>query len=359
MFPTAATLNQHMDVCLSQTSQDLFLPCTDDDVTALDDFLNTACDKHAWNLRPDVVHVVESAKLDYFDPTCTTTVDDCVSETFGQFAYPDHADRSSAAPLVEPPVPLDARLQVPQPQAQPQPACSAHSPPRPHAHAVVHACSPACSATAGAPFAHRELAGVAFDDSFAVGIEVAHAHSGVKKEEEVQVQVEVEVEAQAQACRDVGALGGSVVESSHVTDASAQSRMSGRSERKGYGSKPPTTAKIRLDDLKKVFHLERPKAEKYLNLKRTTFSNLSRHFGISKWPYRTLRDVQKRRQANESLLCKGSISKEKRRKLLQQQCNLSEVVNLIYDDPTESRDSNTLAVLLKMVDSRRNGSKFC
>lgn len=124
-------------------------------------------------------------------------------------------------------------------------------------------------------------------------------------------------------------------------------------------AKPPKTANICLNDLKRVFHLERPQAEKALNLKRTTFSNLSRHFGIAKWPYRTLRDVQKRRTANEHILQDGKISKEKRRKLLEQQENLQEVVNLIYTDPTESRDSNTLAVLLKIVEARKRGDKFC
>lgn len=143
-------------------------------------------------------------------------------------------------------------------------------------------------------------------------------------------------------------------ETSHMSDRSSLSR----SRRKGF-AKPPTTARIRLEDLKKVFHLERPKAEKFLSLKRTTFSNLSRHFGISKWPYRTIRDVEKRREANNVMLHNGGISKEKRRKLIEQQRNLVGVVKLIYEDPTESRDSNTLAVLLKMVDSRRNGSKFC
>lgn len=123
-------------------------------------------------------------------------------------------------------------------------------------------------------------------------------------------------------------------------------------------SKPPTTARITLEDLKKVFDLERPKAEKKLNLKRTTFSNLSRHFGISKWPYRTIRDVRNRQHANEVILRQGSISKEKRRKLLEQQKNLDAVIDLIYTDPTESRDSNTLAVLLKIVEARRKGGSF-
>lgn len=148
------------------------------------------------------------------------------------------------------------------------------------------------------------------------------------------------------------------LENSHVTDGSDQ--RSGRSSencQKGC-SKPPKTAKITIEDLKEVFDLERPKAEKRLKLKRTTFSNLSRHFGISKWPYRTIRDVRNRQQANEDILRQGSISKEKRRKLLEQQQNLDEVIQLIYTDPTESRDSNTLAVLLKIVESRRKGTRF-
>lgn len=152
---------------------------------------------------------------------------------------------------------------------------------------------------------------------------------------------------------------GQGVESSQVTDQSDGFSEGCPDDNHSRGcSKPPTTAGITLDDLKAVFDLERPKAEKRLNLKRTTFSNLSRHFGISKWPYRTIRDVRNRQKANESILLEGNISKDKRRKLLDQQRNLDAVIQLIYTDPTESRDSNTLAVLLKIVESRRKGSRF-
>lgn len=113
--------------------------------------------------------------------------------------------------------------------------------------------------------------------------------------------------------------------------------------------KPPTTAGIGLKDLKAVFHLERPKAEKKLRLKRTTFSNLSRHYGISKWPFRTIRDAMNRMEANEHLLGNRSLSKARRRKLAEQQRLLRGVIDLIYADPRESRDSNTLAVLLSNV----------
>lgn len=122
--------------------------------------------------------------------------------------------------------------------------------------------------------------------------------------------------------------------------------------------KPPTTAGIGLDDLKAVFHMERPKAEKKLRLKRTTFSNLSRHYGISKWPFRTIRDAKNRMTANEILLSNRSVSKERRRKIMEQQRLLEGVIALIYADPRESRDSNTLAVLLRIVAARESPSTF-
>lgn len=122
--------------------------------------------------------------------------------------------------------------------------------------------------------------------------------------------------------------------------------------------KPPTTAGIGLEDLKAVFHLERPKAEKKLCLKRTTFSNLSRHYGISKWPFRTIRDAMNRMQANSRMLKNRNISEERQRKLCEQQRLLAGVINLIYSHPHESRDSNTLAVLLRIVAARESPSKF-
>lgn len=133
--------------------------------------------------------------------------------------------------------------------------------------------------------------------------------------------------------------------------------MRGSSIRKEV-QKPPTTAGIGLDDLKAVFHLERPKAEKKLRLKRTTFSNLSRHYGISKWPFRTIRDATNRMEANRRLLMNRSVSKERQRKLSEQQRLLSGVIELIYSDPRESRDSNTLAVLLRIVAARESPSQF-
>lgn len=122
--------------------------------------------------------------------------------------------------------------------------------------------------------------------------------------------------------------------------------------------KPPTTAGIGLDNLKAVFDLERPKAEKALGLKRTTFSNLCRHYGILKWPFRTIRDARNRMKANEILLSNRSVSKERRRKIMEQQRLLEKVIYLIYEDPRQSRDSNTLAVLLRIVAARENHSTF-
>jgi RWP-RK domain len=116
--------------------------------------------------------------------------------------------------------------------------------------------------------------------------------------------------------------------------------------------KPPTTASISLEDLKAVFHLHRPEAEKKLQLKRTTFSNLSRHFGIAKWPFRTLRDADKRILHNVHLLEAGGIGREKKRKILAQQRRLGAVKKLMYDEPHQSKDSNTLSNLLKLVESR-------
>jgi len=115
--------------------------------------------------------------------------------------------------------------------------------------------------------------------------------------------------------------------------------------------KPPTTAGITLDNLKAVFGLERPEAEKRLGLKRTTFSNLSRYYGISKWPFRTIRDASNRKTANERSLQDPNLSKEKRKKLLKQQNDLQGVINLMYSDPSQSKDSNTLAVLMNIVSS--------
>ncbi len=124
--------------------------------------------------------------------------------------------------------------------------------------------------------------------------------------------------------------------------------------RKRKVQKPPTTAGITLDNLKAVFGLERPEAEKRLGLKRTTFSNLSRFYGISKWPFRTIRDATNRKKANERLLRDPHLSNEKRKKLLRQQAHLQGVINLMYSDPSQSKDSNTLAVLMNIVSSREN-----
>lgn len=124
--------------------------------------------------------------------------------------------------------------------------------------------------------------------------------------------------------------------------------------RKKKVQKPPTTAGITLDNLKAVFGLERPEAEKRLGLKRTTFSNLSRFYGISKWPFRTIRDASNRKKANERLLRDTTLSNEKRKKLLRQQAHLQGVINLMYSDPSQSKDSNTLAVLMNIVSSREN-----
>lgn len=116
--------------------------------------------------------------------------------------------------------------------------------------------------------------------------------------------------------------------------------------------KPPTTAGISLGHLKDVFKFHRPEAERHLQLKRTTFSNLSRYYGISKWPFRTLRDADKRIEHNAEILSRPSTGREKRRKLEVQQRHLCAVKDLMYAEPHQSKDSNTIAVLLQIVAAR-------
>lgn len=152
-------------------------------------------------------------------------------------------------------------------------------------------------------------------------------------------------------------ISGMQTDLEYISDAGVKSENDGISYMKEV-QKPPTTAGIGLEDLKAVFHLERPKAEKQLRLKRTTFSNLSRHYGISKWPFRTIRDAMNRMKANNRLLVNRNVSKERQRKLSEQQRLLTGVIKLIYADPRESRDSNTLAVLLRIVASRESRSKL-
>lgn len=127
-----------------------------------------------------------------------------------------------------------------------------------------------------------------------------------------------------------------------------------RRQRPKVHQKPPTTLGISLENLKEVFHLHRPEAERHLNLKRTTFSNLSRYYGISKWPFRTLRDADKRIAHNRELLQRPSTGREKRRKLEIQQRRLRAVKQLMYTEPHQSKDSNTLSVLLNLVAEREN-----
>jgi hypothetical protein len=142
-----------------------------------------------------------------------------------------------------------------------------------------------------------------------------------------------------------------------ASGASSRHDSSGK-ERTRYTQKPPTTAGITLEDLKAVFHLHRPEAEKRLNLKRTTFSNLSRHYGISKWPFRTLRDADNRIFHNENLLVTGSLSRDRKSKIQTQQRRLRAVKALMYEEPCLSKDSNTLSTLLKLVESRELKSEF-
>lgn len=127
-----------------------------------------------------------------------------------------------------------------------------------------------------------------------------------------------------------------------------------RNNKGRFVQKPPTTSGITLNDLKAVFHLHRPEAERRLKLKRTTFSNLSRHYGIAKWPFRTLRDAEKRMMHNEKILRRGGISPEKRQKILEQQRHLRAVQLLMYEEPHQSKDSNTLSVLLQLVANRES-----
>jgi RWP-RK domain len=125
-----------------------------------------------------------------------------------------------------------------------------------------------------------------------------------------------------------------------------------------FTQKPPTTAGITLEDLKAVFHMHRPEAERRLKLKRTTFSNLSRHYGIAKWPFRTLRDAENRIAHNKNLLATGNLSRDRRSKITSQQRRLHAVKALMYEEPWLSKDSNTLSTLLKLVESRELDNAF-
>lgn len=161
--------------------------------------------------------------------------------------------------------------------------------------------------------------------------------------------------------------GDDSVHDSHATDFPRQHSLFPRLHRsidknsqKHRGKappKPPTTAGISLEHLKNVFKFHRPEAERHLQLKRTTFSNLSRYYGISKWPFRTLRDADKRIEHNAELLSRPSTGREKRRKLEVQQRHLHAVKALMYAEPHQSKDSNTIAVLLQIVAARENNGR--
>lgn len=119
--------------------------------------------------------------------------------------------------------------------------------------------------------------------------------------------------------------------------------------------KPPMTKGIEINMLKSLFGMKRTCAQKHLNLKRTTFSNLCRYYGIPKWPYRTLRDANTRMQANDKLLL-TSLSPARASKLCHEQVLLKKVISLIYNNPRASRNSNTLAALKSMTEGQENES---
>lgn len=305
-----------------------------DQFSVLDDFLNSS-DRPLWNFRSELPD--SDAKLDYFDPT---RIDDPTTNSIHdlpplfQTSSVDTAEKDRTQNVVS------SLFSVPSPITQ---TCIGKRectlvPPLVESTSIltsIRAPPPSEWVVSGTSDSSKNIIR---QEGFS---EDEHCFASSCTEPNLPPDMEVSCD----------------VESSHITDRSDCQGNDADDCQKDF-TKPPTTAGITLDDLKEVFDLERPKAEKHLNLKRTTFSNLSRHFGISKWPYRTIRDVRNRQKANDQVLRRGNISKEKRRKLLEQQRNLEDVIQLIYADPTESRDSNTLAVLLKIVESRRKGSRF-
>lgn len=303
-----------------------------DQFSVLDDFLNSS-EKPLWNFRTDLPDT--EGKLDYFDPT---KIDDPNANAIpnpisckagsGGYAEPDES-KSVVKSLFSAPSLVTQTLPLENPRSSvslPIESSSVLSP--------YHAAS-----------------------SEYITTNMSESSKNMTSQDETNLDDQCFTSSCTESQLSAGVNVYCDIENSNVTDRSDYNGSDGENSQKDF-TKPPTTAGITLDDLKEVFDLERPKAEKHLNLKRTTFSNLSRHFGISKWPYRTIRDVRNRQKANDDILQRGNISKEKRRKLLEQQRNLEDVIELIYSDPTESRDSNTLAVLLKIVESRRKGARF-
>lgn len=340
--------------------EDLFLNVNVDEAEcpALDDFLNTS-EKHVWHFRNDVLHTDDAIKLESMLPP---SGDDCVSETLGDLKHDlPYATASSVSAADENLSASSASLELHHPGLQQPltlpPSCIPSLSSYPGCGATSHVVEAVSTTTPASRHGRPTGGGSCGGGSVRVGQTDRDGGRDDNGGGCAPLRLPLAVSSQSYAAH----VPRGSLDCSNVTDGgSADGSSCGSGTELGKNvAKPPTTAGIHLEDLKKVFHLERPKAEKELQLKRTTFSNLSRHFGISKWPYRTLRDVQKRFSANESLLACGSISKEKRRKLLEQQKLLNGVVELIYADPRESRDSNTLAVLLRIVAARENRTKFC
>lgn len=372
------------DDCLFQTG--------DDHLSAIDDLLNSS-DRNAWNFaKPDWFTQDAAEKLDSYDPT---VVLDSVSESVAHFSYLptqlDHHPASIKHQLALDPTQLDAPharqslhnedddLHFSSSSANTDPIASLASivdtspiPPVDSAHHAVGPidpidCHPNLNQEPVQEETHCSTLSTGVSDYTSVNVnstpprhvkkEPALSHSDTQPFLATTTHLRSMMNSSDLSPSDGLEMEMEMYDPSDRVDQSGL--LSAADDSHKEFAKPPTTANIRLEDLKLVFHLERPQAEKKLSLKRTTFSNLSRHFGISKWPYRTLRDVQKRCAANDETLRCGKISKEKRRKLLEQQASLQDVVDLIYSDPTESRDSNTLAVLLKIVEARKKGSRFC
>jgi len=133
------------------------------------------------------------------------------------------------------------------------------------------------------------------------------------------------------------------------TGIQVPSRRAPATERSLRGDSAPLSKSIKLEHLRKFFHLPIVEVARQLGTCTTALKKICRRNRISKWPYRQIKSITKSIQSLEMASLNDALPDETRMQYRQQIVSLQAAIDDLIKDPNSSVDLLTMGVDLGVL----------
>lgn len=144
-------------------------------------------------------------------------------------------------------------------------------------------------------------------------------------------------------------VNGNIMDDFILDGIQAPSRRAPATERSLRGDSAPLSKSIKLEHLRKFFHLPIVEVARQLGTCTTALKKICRKNRISKWPYRQIKSITKSIQSLEMASLNDALPDETRLQYRQQIVSLQAAIDDLIKDPNSSVDLLTMGVDLGVL----------